>query len=452
MPDELRADSLGCAGHPVFRTPHIDRLAREGVFFGGAYATSPLCMPARASMISGLYPHNHHIQENAGHLPDDDETYAQLLQRAGYHTAYLGKIHFFPDDPGRNFVDHEPYVRARGFHGVHEVPGPASLTKTESYLTRRWRELGLLDLYRQDFQRRRQDTGAGAWASPLPEAEFPDSYIGARAVDWLRAYDDPGPFCLVAGFAGPHPPFDAPEPYASMYDPDSVPDPLPAEEPAPWVPDFARERMLHGRHRHDAPEIARQRMANYGGKLTLIDTWIGRILDVLDERGWAENTLVIFLSDHGEMGGDHQRYHKSVFYEPAARVPLVMRWPAGFPGGQECEALVEQFDLFATVVDAAGAPPSNRSFSRSLLPLASGEVSQTRDAVFSEVAGDVMIRTERHKYAADRQGRGYLLHDLREDPVEQRNLIGHPECAAVERALRERMLVWFLSTQVTRGK
>ncbi|HEV2123968.1 MAG TPA: sulfatase-like hydrolase/transferase, partial [Chloroflexota bacterium] len=294
MPDELRADSLGAVGHPVFRTPNVDRLAREGVLFANAYATSPLCMPARASMISGLYPHNHQIQENAGHLPVDDETYAQILQRAGYHTAYLGKIHYFPDDPGRNLIEHEAYVHARGFEDVHEVPGPASLTKTESYLTRRWRELGLLELYQEDFQRRRQDRGAAAWASPLPEAEFPDSYIGARAVDWLQAYDDPRPFCLVVGFAGPHPPFDAPEPYASMYDPAAVPNPIPVADLGPWVPNYVRERLQRGSHRHEPPDVAQARMANSGGKLALIDTWIGRILQVLDERGLADDTLVVF--------------------------------------------------------------------------------------------------------------------------------------------------------------
>ena len=456
MPDELRADALGCAGHPVFRTPHVDRLAREGVRFAGAYCTSPLCMPARASMISGTSPHNHHVQENAGRLPADDETYAHLLQRVGYYTAYIGKTHFGSDAPGRDFVGHEAFVRARGFDHVHQVPGPLALAKTDSHLTRRWQALGLLDRYREDYRRRAQDGGAAAWPSPLPLEEFADSYVGARAEDWLRGYDRAQPVLLVVGFGGPHPPFDAPEPYASMYDPDSLPDPLPAAEPGPWLPDHARERMLAGRARAASPEVARQvarqRMANYGGKITLIDDWTGRLLAALDQRGWADHTLVIFLSDHGEMGGDHGRYHKSVFYEASVRIPLVLRWPAALPAGRRVDALVEQLDLFATVVEAAGAPPSRRAFARSLLPLAAGRPDAApRDAVFSELKREIMIRTHRHKYVVDARACGYQLYDLQDDPHEQRNLVGHPDAAGVERDLRERILAWLVSTQVVRA-
>lgn len=482
MPDELRADALGYAGHPVYKTPHIDRLAREGVAFTNAYCTSPLCMPARASMISGLYPHNHQMQDNVGHLPEDDETYLHLLQRAGYRTAAIGKLHFWPDDPGRSFVEHEAYARARGFHEVHEIPGPASLTKTDSYLSRRWRELGLLDRYRQDFERRRHDP-VGAWASPLPLEEYADCYVGQRAVEWLSRYDGEAPFCLHVGFGGPHPPFDAPEPYASMYDPATLPAPVMPGEAGDWVPAHARTRAL-ALSGHDVASdggdgsavpggwehwehVARARMANYGGKIHLIDAQIGRILNVLDERGLAEHTLVIFLSDHGEMGGDHGRFNKSVFYEGAVRIPLVLRWPGRLPAGQRVEPLVEQLDLFASAVDAAGAPASLRSFSRSLLPLAHLTVhgdpnrpidhtgatalaAGPRDLVFSELKREVMVRTDRYKYALDAQGRGFLLFDLHDDPHERCNLLGHPSMAKIERELRDQVLTWLVRTQVAR--
>lgn len=459
MPDELRADALGYAGHSVFRTPHIDRLAQAGAIFTRAYCASPLCMPARASMISGLWPHNHHIQDNAGHLPPDDETYAQLLQRAGYQTAAIGKLHFWPDDPGRSFVEHEPYVHARGFADVHEIPGPASLTKTDSYLSRRWRDLGLLDAYRADFRRRQQASragGAAAWASPLPVEEYADSYVGARAVEWLERYDNVAPFLLHVSFGGPHPPFDAPEPYASMYDPATLPDPVPPSTPDAWLPGRVRDRMLAGRTSlpsAEASRVARERMASYGGKIALIDEWIGRILHTLDARGFTQQTLVIFLSDHGEMGGDHGRYNKSIFYEGAACIPLILRWPGSVPPGRRVDALVEQVDLFATVVAAAGAPPSGRSSARSLLPAASGAPlpeAMPRDAVFAELKREVMVCTERYKYAVDAHGRGYLLFDLTQDPHEQRNLIGHPVSATIEPDLRERLLTWLVSTQIER--
>lgn len=242
MPDELRADALGYAGHPVFRTPSIDRLASEGVVFANTYCTSPLCMPARASMISGTYPHNHHIQDNSGQLPVESETYARLVQQSGYHTAYVGKTHFGSDRPGRDFVAHERVVQARGFHHVHQIPGPAALAKTESHLSRRWERLGLLETYREDYRWRAASAGAAAWASPLPLEEFADSYVGARAEEWLVAYRRAELFLLVVGFGGPHPPFDAPEPYASMYRPETIPDPIPPGEPGSWLPEYVRER------------------------------------------------------------------------------------------------------------------------------------------------------------------------------------------------------------------
>jgi arylsulfatase A-like enzyme len=468
MPDELRADALGYAGHPVYRTPHVDRLAREGVRFSHMYCTAPLCMPARASMISGLYPHNHHVQENAGSLPVEDESYARLLERAGYATAYVGKTHFGSDAPGRDFVGHEETVRRRGFEYVHQIPGPMALARTESHLSRRWAQLGLLERYREDYRRRAADPGAGAWPSPLPLAEFADCYVGARAEAWLRAYREDRPFLLVVGFGGPHPPFDAPEPYAGMYRPEDVPAPIPPGEPGDWLPDHVRQRLAagHGQGRpgpagaasgaaagsalpDEANRIARERMANYGGKISLIDDQVGRLLAVLDERAWVDNTLVVFLSDHGEMGGDHGRYHKSVFFESAARIPFLMRWPAALPAGASRDGLVEQLDLFATVVDAAGAPPSKRAFARSLLPLARGDAGAApRDAVFSELKREIMIRTPRHKYVVDALGRGVQLFDLDADPQERRNLVGHPDCGRVEHELRDRILRWLVSTQV----
>ena len=451
MPDQFRADAMGCAGHPLFRTPNLDRLAREGVRFTRAYATSPLCMPARASVMSGTYPHNHHVQGNNGTLPAGDESFAQLLQRAGYTTAYIGKSHFYPQGRGVDMLDYEPYMHARGWEYVHEVAGPHAMETTENYLSRYWRERGLLDLYREDYRRRAREGGATAvWPSPLPEEDFLDSYIGARALEWLRGYDDARPFCAWVAFGGPHTPWDAPGRYATMYDPANVPDPVPAPDPPSWLPEHARQRMLAGRDARFTPQVARRCMANYGGKVTLIDDWVGRILDELDTRGLAQNTLVIFWSDHGEMGGDHLRTSKVVFYESSAAIPMLLRWPAGLPAGRRSESLVEQIDVFGTVVEAGEAPPSQRAFAKSLLPLARGEVDELHEAVYSEVNRTIMVRTPQYKYAVDPQGRGYLLHDMEVDPREQQNLLGHPDHAGTERDLRERLLAWLVSTQVQR--
>jgi Sulfatase len=245
MPDELRADALGHAGHPVFRTPSIDRLAGEGVVFANTYCTSPLCMPARASMISGTYPHNHHIQDNSGQLSVESETVAGRLQPAAAVPA------------GGGVWRAPPALRCPGALRQHVPPG--------------------------GHPRPHPCRGAGAVAAGLRAGA-----IRRRARGRRRSVARSG------GGAGHRP-------------------------------------RAHGQLRR---------------KISLIDARIGRLLAVLDERGWTENTLVIFLSDHGEMGGDHGRYHKSVFFEGAARIPLVLRWPAALPAGRRVAALVEQLDLF----------------------------------------------------------------------------------------------------------
>jgi choline-sulfatase len=402
-------------------------------------------------VLTGTYPHNHHVQRNAGRVRPDEESLAGLLRGAGYHNAYVGKCHYFWDGPGRSLPDYDGYMRELGFDEAHLTAGPRASAHSDSYLTRYWREHGLLDVYREDFERRAREGGAVAvWPSPLPVEHHMDSYVGARAVEWLERYPGRAPFCLWVGFGGPHEPWDAPGEYASRYAPADVPAPLPAEEPGGWLPAHARERMLAGRDPRLTPDVARRIMANYGGKVALVDHWVGRILDTLEARGMAEDTLVVFWSDHGEMGGDHRRVYKSVFYESSARVPVLLRWPGRLPAGARADALVEQIDLFATIVEAAGAPPSGRAFGRSLLPEAGG-APPAREAAFSELRRHVMVRTEGWKYVVDEHARGYLLHHLESDPHEQRNLVGRPDTRAIEAELRERVLAWLVSTQVEQG-
>lgn len=143
MPDQHRADCLSCAGHPQVKTPNIDRIAREGMRFVQATTVSPACMPARASFVSGLYPHNHGTWTNLGQLPAEDETFFQHLQRVGYYTAHVGKTHFYEHEAGLHLRDREDYVRSRGLDYVHETAGPRATCRTASYMTDEWDTIGL---------------------------------------------------------------------------------------------------------------------------------------------------------------------------------------------------------------------------------------------------------------------------------------------------------------------
>jgi len=462
MTDQQRADCLSGAGHPVLRTPNLDRIAAEGVRFANAVTTCPLCMPARASFVSGLYCHNHGMWANSGRLPADDETFFHRLRSADYYTGYIGKSHFYEHRPGDHLRNHEDYMHARGIDFVHETTGPWATAKTASYLSDYW-GLERWQAYQADYQRRRGNPWA-TWPSPLSVEDFPDSYVGRRAVEFLSSYDGGQPICLFVSFGGPHEPFDAPGEYASMYNPKRCPPAIPPE-PTDGLPAAAeayvasRWHFLRDRQAVPPEAIAAVR-ANYYGKISLIDGWVGRILDALTARGWLDDTLVVFWSDHGEMAGDHGRLFKSVFYESALRVPLLLRWPGQIPPGQVRPHLAQTIDVFDTLLEAAGCQPSARSFGKSLLPAARDASAPLRQAAFSEVAWSdgsagrqesaltTMVCTGRYKYAVNHAGEPLLLFDLREDPHEQNNLLAGGDCTELREQLDRSIYEWLLQTQV----
>jgi choline-sulfatase len=450
MPDQLRADSMGCAGHPQIKTPSMDLLASEGVRFSNAFTVCPICMPARASFVSGLYPHNHGMWTNVGQLPADDETFFHHLQDSGYYTAHVGKSHYYMHT-GQHMRDCEGYMHSRGLDYVHETTGPWATVNTDSYMTDQWREKGLLKAFRDDYLKRREHGNRSVWASPLPVEDFMDSYIGRKAVEFIDSYDEDKSFCLFVGFGGPHEPWDAPGEYATMYDPDETPPHIPPEEPAEWVADHAAERMQQGRINEMTEGEIKKLRANYYGKISLIDSWFGKIFDVIKKRGWWDNTLVVLWSDHGEMAGDHGRLHKSVFYDSSVHVPLIVRLPDKTSGGEVSDALAQNIDVYPTLLEAAGAEPSKRCFGRSLMPVISDPGSDHRDAVFSEISSrgyhNTMVLTKQHKYSMDNTGSGYMLFDVAEDPEEQNNLICHSNSRDIERKLRERILQFLIDTQ-----
>lgn len=449
MPDQMRADCMGCAGNEVIRTPNLDALAAESVRFTRACTTSPLCMPARASFISSIYSHNHGMWDNLGCLPAHDETIFHHLQRAGYFTAHVGKSHYYQHVAGDHLRNWEPYMRARGFDYVHETTGPWATSRTDSLMTDHWAQLGLLTTFRQDYERRRGNPAA-VWPSPLPTEEHPDAYVGRQACALLGDYRADRPLCLFVGFPGPHEPWDAPGEYAEMYDPADMPAAIPAPAAPAWVSDAAREYAGRGRFGHLTPDDFARISANYYGKISLIDHWIGRILQAQRDRGRLDDTVVVFWSDHGEMLGDHQRLHKVVFFESALRIPMMVRWPGLARPGMTCAELVQQIDLFPTLLEGLGLPPSPRAVGQSLVPLLRGE-GQAREAI-SEVhrfpTQGTCLCTDRYKYVIDTSGQGLQLYDLQEDPTEQVNLCGREDARDLETELRDRLLCLLARTQV----
>ena len=454
MPDQLRGDCLSSAGHPVVETPHLDRLAAEGVRFDGAYTTCPVCMPARSSFLSGQYCHNHGQWGNYGSLPATADTYAYRLQQAGYRTCHLGKGHLYAHGSGMHLREEEPFMHALGWDDVLETTGPHATRVTDSILTDHWRDLGLLDTFRDDYNRRAEHGFLTAdWPSPLPPGETPDDFVGRSAVEYLSGYDHEEPWLAFVGFGGPHEPWDPPADWFARYEGRAMDPPQPLFPAEAWLSPAAaaHHAALAARVKELPPELVARIRALYYAKVSHIDWWIGQILAVVETRGWADNTAILFWSDHGEMLGDRGHYHKTLFFDPSARVPFMLRLPDRAGAGGVRSQLVSLVDAFPTLLDLAGCEPRPREFGRSLLPLVANPEAAHHDAVFSEIGERTMIRDERFKLVVDRTGEVLKLYDVESDPRETCNLAGKPGTEDTISRLRERLLRWHLETATRYG-
>lgn len=444
MADQLNPTCLGCAGDPVVRTPHIDALAAEGVCFDAAYTVCPVCMPARGSFVSGLYPHNHQFWTNFTdqRFPADLCPHFRDMQQAGYATAKVGKFHYFNPAWGGDFEDHQDYYHALGFDFAEETTGVYMTPFHKSEYTRYLQRKGLLDPYIRDVAKRMEEGQYAWWPSPLSPDDHNDAYIGRRAVEVIERADPGQPLCLFVSFPGPHCPLDAPGEYATMYDPMDVP-----------LPDNVPEVTRMGPREFSRDEVRHMRAAYYG-KISLIDHWVGRIADAMERRGAWDRALAFFTADHGDHMGAHGRMSKGSFYDESARVPLIVRWPGRVQAGARTNALAELIDVCPTFLDAIGVDRTSGHFGASLLPVACGDADRVHDAVFSEIrqAGGLayMVRTERYKWWINPKREA--LFDMAADPLEQRDLVQSEPHQAVRAAMRDRLSRFLVETQVDRAR
>jgi len=280
-----------------------------------------------SSWITGRYSRNHGVYQNAGCvLPEEQErSWAHALRRVGYHTAFIGKHHFFNVPSGDDSRRYRHRVEAFGFDYVHQVSGKGASANYGCNFTAYLEEKGLLERHigryknlggtPQGLEMLRRVVGPAV----LSEDDHIDAYTGRQGAEWLNA-NEKEPFCLWLSFPGPHSPFDGPGRFAEMYDPDEMELP-----PAYWdeldgKPAYQRKRQVAPPENAEAQRLAREAMALYYANTSLIDHWIGQALAALEARGQRERTVVVFTSDHGEMLGEHGAYSKTLFYEASARV------------------------------------------------------------------------------------------------------------------------------------
>lgn len=436
MTDQQRWDALGCVGGWV-DTPHLDRIAAEGVRFSNAYTNSPVCVPARVSLVTGRYPHDTGVWRNTAHtLSPKAPTWMRAVRDAGYSTSLFGKTHLHPHRG--DLRERETLLHAYGFDHADEIAGPRASARCRSNLTDLWEQAGVYRAYKRDLRERYSTKPWVARPSPLPLELYADVYVGRQAAAFLRGRDGNAPWFCWVSFGGPHEPWDAPEPYASRYPPETMPEPIRTVDDSHERPHgLLDEKLRNGGVPFEPGDVAALR-ANYAGNVTLIDDQIGEVLAAVEERGELDRTVVAFVSDHGEMNGDHNLLYKQNFLDPAARVPFLVRAP-GATAGAVSDAMVELMDLGATLVDLAGGRPVPRSRARSLVPLLHDPSLPHRPAALSELRREVMVVTSEWKVAVNNHGLVYMLYDLRTDPEETRNVAGSPGYEEVERDLRRHL-------------
>ncbi|NLX06407.1 MAG: sulfatase-like hydrolase/transferase [Phycisphaerae bacterium] len=370
MCDQLRADVLGCYGHPIVRTPNIDRLAETGVTFTNAYSQTPVCVPARQNLLTGRHSHQLDLLGNANEPIGRFPMLAELLSRAGYATAAIGKMHFHPPRQPHGFAHMEL---------SEEIPENRDQDDYLIYL----RDNGLGHVLEPHGQR--HETYYEPQISVLPAQHTTTAWTARRTAAYIRqAAGTDTPFFCMTGFLKPHPPFDPPWGFERLYDPRDIPTPVRCD--ADRDPkDVFLLTQTHGKWRElTADDKAKTIRSRYYGLVSHIDAEFGHILDALDQTGQRDNTLIVFTSDHGELLGDHYQYGKRSYFEAAARVPLIVAWPKTLPRNQQREHLAVLQDVFTTVLHAAGVETPDGVYGVNLLPAAADPAAASRDSVVGE--------------------------------------------------------------------
>jgi uncharacterized sulfatase len=485
--DQQHWDTLGVT-NPRIRTPALDRLAAEGTRYTRAYCNNPVCTPSRATIITGLYPAWHGAWTIGVKLPEDVPTVGDEFRRAGYATTLVGKAHFQPlaATPEQPSLECQPTLRDldfwRGFHGpwygfehVEVARNHTDETHAGQHYAIWLEERGLTNWldYFQPWPRdpaapRREHT----WE--LPEELHYSAWTAERAIANIeRHVREDRPFFLWASFQDPHPSYLVPEPWASMYRPeDMAPGRLAPGELDALPPHFAKTQeerpdfsayqetpfTNHGftSHLRDEAKLRRD-MAVYYGMISLLDRQVGRILDALDRLGLAEDTVVVFSTDHGHFLGQHGLVAKGAFhYEDLLRLPFLVRAPGRAPAGATSAALQGLVDLAPTFLTAAGLPVPGLMQGVSQWDVWRGAAERARDHVIVENRHQptaVHLRTyieARYKLTVYRHHDYGELFDLAADPEERRNLWADPTHAATRGALLHRFVQAELQREPTR--
>lgn len=439
MGDDHAPYVMGAYGNRLIRTPHLDRLASEGVRFDRAYANSPVCTPSRQSMMTGLMPQAVGVTLLSTPLSPDQLTIGDHVKRYGLKTGAVGKMHFIDEELTHGFD-----YRVRGSdYQAHVRRHPPRPPPPDVAVRPPWRPFQ--DPARIWLNADRRPAG-------VHEADAEGTWFATRSAEFLQA-NRHDRFLLVVSFNEPHSPFEFPIEYEGRYHPADMPLPARGSDDQRFMPAVFSDLTEADK---------RGIIAAYYTSVEYLDRNVGRVMDELRRLDLLDSTLVIYTSDHGYLLGHHGRFEKHMMWEEAIRAPLVVSHVPRFGRGRSTDALVELLDLAPTILETLALPPLPEAQGRSLLPLLDQEVDRHREHVFTVYFPDnkAMIRTERWKYIftsgtrdlwAYETGRGApgrqeRLYDMVGDPQEFHDLSGRQEHAGLIASFRQRLLDEFRRT------
>lgn len=419
MADDL-APVLGDSRYAVL-TPNLDRLAAQGVSFDRAYSQFPWCAPSRASLLTGIRPSGTGVMDLQTHfrtaLPDI-QTLPQYFRNNGYFSGRVGKIYH------------------QGVPGGIGLPGPDDPDSWDQVIDPRGRDRDAEGTTLKVLTPGIPYGGAMAYLEDEgTDEEQTDGMVASEAIEMMRANRDK-PFFIGIGFYRPHVPEIAPRHYFDQYRIEDIPFPEQSEEVLDRTLPATRSWTPY--HMGMTPDEQRTMIWAYYAATTFMDAQVGRVLDALDELGLAENTIVVFTSDHGFLLGEHGQWAKNLLWDASARVPLVIRAPGMHAAGRRSDRTVELLDLYPTIVELAGLPPYERNEGTSLQPLLDRpDDPEWVKPAFSQVAGGRGVWTQQYRYTEWEEGReGRELYDHHSDPNEMNNLVDTPRYASLVAELR----------------
>ncbi len=473
--DQQHWNTLGIT-NPEVSTPNLDCLARSGTVFTRAYTVNPTCTPTRASMITGLYPSQHGAWALGTKLPETEHTVGEDFQQAGYRTTLIGKAHFQPLRGTEEFPSLESYPVMQDLEFWRKYNGPfygfehielARNHGDEAHVGQHyaiWMEEKGLQNWRDYF---RPPTGTNdsqehTWL--IPEEYHYGTWIAERSCALMEEYvKNEEPFFLWSSFLDPHPPYLVPEPWASMYDPETItiPEMVPGEhaDSTPELqltqqekPDYSAWREsgqgIHGchSHLHDRAKLAKD-IAVYYGMVSLMDKQIGIILDKLEALNQLDTTIIVFTTDHGHYFGQHGLTAKGPFhYENAVKVPFIVSMPGTVPGNRQSAALQSLVDLPETLLNMCGIPVPRGMTGIDQSALWRGEKETIRKNVVIENRHEPTtihmktLVTDRYKLTVYYNREYGELYDLEDDPGEIHNLWKDPEYRDLKQRLTLELL------------